>query len=544
MPPATAERGRWPKIALGGALALSLAVYLLRLDRAVGLVNDDGWYVLLAKAVAAGQGYTLTNAPLSGVTPLYPPGFAWLLSLVFRLWPAFPQNVWALKAVSVAAMIGVGCAAYVYLVRERKTSRATALGISSATVLAPSFVFLATSTVMSECVFTLAQLLTVIAVERAVRAENCRRAHLYALIGGVLAASAFLTRSLGVGLVAAVLVYLLKERKARLAAYFALAVFVCAGPWVYYSRAHAPTPEQRQAVGGFIVYGYESQFWMKRAGEAASGTITARDLPRRVWNNAVNIFCRDTGGILLPSLFRSADKSGHEVMGLGTVEEDFLAAARYGLSPRTMAVAGLLSSLMIFGWLLALRRRMTLAEIVVPFSLAITALWPWWSFRFVLPLAPLLIYYLVTSLTALGQKLEHRQGLIAHAVLLLVIGLYVVEHASFIAGRFKSPPTNNDWTQTFAENEEALRFMREKLPADAVIATNFPALVHLYTGHKTIFSGNPRENWALWQRLGVRYIALVGITQLPAPEDRKGLFRVVYVSPRLRLFVLEIERSS
>jgi hypothetical protein len=209
-----------------------------------------------------------------------------------------------------------------------------------------------------------------------------------------------------------------------------------------------------------------------------------------------------------------------------------------------MVIAGLLSGLMVLGWLLAVRRRTKLAEIVVPFSLAITVLWPWWSFRFVLPLAPFLIYYLVTSLATLGQKLERRQGLIAQAVLLLVIGLYVVEHASFIAGRFKSPPTNNDWTQTFTENEETLRFVRERLPADALIATNFPALVHLYTGHKTIFSGNPRENWALWQRLGVRYIALVGITQLPAPEDRQGLFRVVYVSPRLRLFVLEIERGS
>jgi hypothetical protein len=42
-------------------------IYLLRIDHVVGMVVDDAWYVLLAKALADGRGYELINAPLAGI---------------------------------------------------------------------------------------------------------------------------------------------------------------------------------------------------------------------------------------------------------------------------------------------------------------------------------------------------------------------------------------------------------------------------------------------------------------------------------------------
>jgi hypothetical protein len=48
------------------AIAGILAVYLLRLDPAVGVFNDDGWYLVLAKSLATGQGYRLINLSHSG----------------------------------------------------------------------------------------------------------------------------------------------------------------------------------------------------------------------------------------------------------------------------------------------------------------------------------------------------------------------------------------------------------------------------------------------------------------------------------------------
>ena len=82
----------------------ALPIYLLRLDGTAGMMGDDAWYILLAKSLADGHGYWLTNAPLAGILPQYPPGFPALLSLVFQLHPEFPGNVWLLKSVSIAAM--------------------------------------------------------------------------------------------------------------------------------------------------------------------------------------------------------------------------------------------------------------------------------------------------------------------------------------------------------------------------------------------------------------------------------------------------------
>src|SRR5262249_17777393 len=140
------------------AAGISLAIYLLRIDRVVGLVVDDAWYVLLAKALASGQGYTLINSPTPGIRPFYAPGFPFLLSAFYRLMPSFPNNVWLLKSVSIASMFGVGVLVFLYFRRERDMSRWVALGLAFATTMYPALVFLATSTVMSECVFTLAQL--------------------------------------------------------------------------------------------------------------------------------------------------------------------------------------------------------------------------------------------------------------------------------------------------------------------------------------------------------------------------------------------------
>src|SRR3989454_2523300 len=51
-------RARW--VALFVVVGLA---YLPRLDDVCGLFSDDAWYVLLARALATGEGYTLTNLP-------------------------------------------------------------------------------------------------------------------------------------------------------------------------------------------------------------------------------------------------------------------------------------------------------------------------------------------------------------------------------------------------------------------------------------------------------------------------------------------------
>src|SRR5688572_19886124 len=205
-----------------GAVVLALVIYMLRLNGVAGMYVDDAWYVMFAQAIASGQGYHLINAPtpeIVAVLPSSPPGFALVLALVTVLTPAFPANVVYLKAVSIVAMLGVGAVAAVYY-RDRLMPVPFAIALALVVVLTPAFVWLATSTVMSEPLYTLAQLSAVVLVAR----------H-RPVLGGVAAAAAGLIRSAGLPLLVAVAAWYLVRRERRAAALFLATAILLVLPW-------------------------------------------------------------------------------------------------------------------------------------------------------------------------------------------------------------------------------------------------------------------------------------------------------------------------
>jgi hypothetical protein len=528
-PPTGAARGpqarRWAGVAGVALAALAcVAVYLLRYDHVAGFTVDDAWYILLAKALAAGQGYTLINSPSPGITPFYPPGFPFLLALVFKVAPNFPQNVWLLKAVSVAAMFGLGLASFWYFTRRRGLSSWVAGAMASVVVLNPTLVFFATSSVMSECVFAFAQLLTVVVIERCVSENGGRRALAFAALGAALASYVFLTRSMGVSLLVGVVLYLAWRRLWRAAAVFVLGVGLLVGPWMVYSRRHAPSEAMRAEQGGYIVYPYGEQFWMKTAGNPYAGNVTAGDIPARVFENLWQMAGEEAGRIFATPIYRSPRHSGFEFQGFKS-------------GAGVISVA--LSLLILAGFIAAARERITLAEIVFPLSIGIIALWPWYPLRFAIPYLPFVVFYLVRGcqfVQELNRKLSDKPAarlrpVAALAVLGGVLALYAYDHAAYIVA--KSDPavdTKPVWLAKFGESEEALNWMNANLPRDgsSVVSSN-PALVHLHTGLKTVSGGNIRESWGRWKEINVRYLAFVGYpSPMPPPGQSEKAYRQIY----------------
>jgi hypothetical protein len=508
-------------------------IYLLRLDQVVGMVVDDAWYILLGKALATGEGYQMINAPTPGIRPITPPVFPLLLAICWRIWPDFPANLWLLKSVSIAAMLGVGLIAFIYFKRDRELPIYLALGIAAATVFYPPLVFHATSMVMSESVFMLVQLSAIVIIERGVRKKKTNGAWRYVVIGGVLASLAYLIRSAGAGLLVAAVLYLLKERCPRQALIIGAIVALTAGSWIGYARAHAPTPEQRAEQASSILEPYNEQFWQRVAGNPSAGTITASELPGRLWKNLAEISRIDMGAVPLYVFFRAVVP--------GQVVH---------LSRLAVWLSLVLTALAIIGFITVARERMTLAEFVVPFSLAITVLWAWEQFRFLLPLIPFLIFYQLSGLRAvflLLQRLHARpkpQSLWATlAVIVWVMaGLNVYANILFIRKQYEpSPGARMQWHSDFAENEAMLRQVGERLPKDAVVATQIPPLVHLFTGHKTVALGDPASSWEMWKRLGVRYLVYASPNPLPPLEPDEQKYPTIYrQSGRLNLRIVDL----
>ena len=497
------------------ASALVLVVYVLRLDLIVGIMGDDAWYALLGRTLARGGGFLQPNTPTPGQLPYLPPGFPLLLAPLWYVAPVFPANVLVLKALSVAAMFATAGLTYVYSRAHTEWPRELSLIVAVAVALVPSLVFLSTSTLMSDCVFLAVQLATLVALERWPTRTGT-------VVAGVGAAVGMLMRAVGVTVPAGAVVYLCLTRQWRRAALLAAVVVVALTPWQIYASRHAAT--DAQMGNGETLLSYRRVFWQQWAGDSKAGTATLRDLPLRIGQNTVDVVTRDAVALVAPSLLRGAHQSGLEVIGVGS----YGMRGPMGNDAGTMIVSAALFLLMAFGWALAVKRRLSIAEFVVPLSLALIDAWPFWTFRFVLPLAPFLLVYLVDGLRALTPAASRVPAI----VMLGVAGLSLFDHGEYVArARVRQP----DWS-VYAEDTNAVLAWLQQHPADGIIATSNPALVYLRTDTPTIQLEGLVDRAALKAR-GVRYVVWVHLAAMRVPADQGA---VRYVSPRAGFWVLEL----
>lgn len=509
-----------------GSLLVVLAIYLLRIDRVVGLMTDDAWYVLLAKAIATGQGYSLINSPTPGILPLYPPGFPLLLSVAYRLYPSFPENLWLLKSVSIVAMAVSFLVTVRYLSRDRGMPDWVSVGVACATALCPPLLFLAVSTVMSDIIFMMFFLLTVYVVERCVESKGTSREWKLAMLAAALASYTFLVRSIAIALLAAALLYFLKERLVRSAIIFAAVSVLFASPWVVYSRMHAPTPQQQLEQGGNIILPYTTQLWQRLAGDVSSGEISAGEMPKRAFYNSLEVLGRDTLHILGSVIFEQLRDPMKDAEKM--IEEGGL---RHGdLLPLSL----LLSVFVLIGYFALVFERLTFAEIAIPLTMGVIVLWPFETIRYVLPLGTFVLFYFLYGLytaqrLVLRDRMPGGRWLPAQIALAAILGLHLYGNL----GRYIFPEETSVgsllWSRKFEEVENTIRRLdMTAQKSDIIIATN-PALLNLYTGHKTVGWDDPKLRWNTWKQLNARY--MVWMTFYPVPIDpAERNFKTIYKS--------------
>ena len=497
------------------------------------MMIDDAWYILLAKSLAAGQGYQVINSPTPGILPLYPPAFPLLLSLVFRISADFPNNLYLLKAVSIAAMLALGAFTYRYCRGSRELPAGIALGIAVASVLSPPLVVLATSTVMSECVFAAAFLGTVMLVEHCARQTVLYRQLAFGLAAALAGSFTFLTRSMAMGLLAAGVLYLLWKRRLPAAVAFAVGASAVCLPWLLYARIHQPTASQAFEQGGHIVRGYAQQFWDRVAGYPELGELSWSDLPARIWNNILEILGLNIGAILTAPLFPGLSQAvGERWGGPGTIVSLFL------------------SAIVIIGFLAAMRSQLAFSEFALPLSLLLPIIWGFPQFRYLVPFTPFLLIYFVmgvrtlsrhTSLQRTASSASEGRRAIAYALCgTILCSLYV--HADYLRQKLSASPEKHPrLIRAFSEHESMLLWVKQTLPPDGVLVTQNPPLTFLHTNRKTINYSSPAEKWEQWKKLGVRYFVMTSPYPLPERDPSEQLFRTIYRTPQeMRLRVLDL----
>jgi hypothetical protein len=247
----------------------------------------------------------------------------------------------------------------------------------------------------------------------------------------------------------------------------------------------------------------------------------------------------------VPALFRTPGESGVEVIGLGPPEEGLI--PRMGSPTGTKVVSLALTALILGGFAAACRRRITMAEFVVPLSVAMIAAWPFWTFRFVLPLTPFLLGYLLLGAERVTVWLSRmrpgagRTARLARILVLTIIGLNVWDHGQYVVQG--QDPAHRDgmvWRVTAEEIRELARWMRAYAMPGAPVASDNPALVYLLTGHPTVAMDSVGDNAARWTRLGVKYVVCVNgrapLTDVPG-------FQIRFKLAHRNMWVAEIERE-
>lgn len=526
-------------IATLGAL---LAIYLLRLDTVVGQFKDDGWYVVLARALASGQGYNMINLPQHAGLYFYPPLFPLLLSLLYRLSPEFPRNVFLLKSASIVSMLALAVFVFQFFNRRDRLPRSLAYLVAFTTAAAPCLVMLATSTVMSECLFTALSFATLL------RVDSCSEEKQgYPFLGNVivtalLASACYLTRTIGIALVAAIVVHFLARRMFKSVCVFVLATAVCVAPWMLYKHFRSSNNSRSP-----VAETYSSQFWDRQAG---SGTkITARDLPARVWQMSTVIVGDDVGGLIMPSLYRSPSESGEEILGM-TAVIPYIARNAIGMYGVTMglAVAGQVISacfslLVLIGCFRAVRKGLECAELFFVFSLIMIVVWPWNPIRFLVPLVPFFLYFLVLGIGSVYERIVKKAARLSmpdpwtasRIALVCILAFFIYDNAMYIVARHKNPKSyeHPHWLRDFNAFQEAANWVHEHTPANEVITGDNLPTTYLYTQRKTsmcIAEKCPQE--------GIRYYISTEGIDLSIPS------KVVFPTESFGIKVLDISRHD
>ncbi len=423
------------------ALVALLAALATMTADPIGVFNDDGIYLLTAKALAEGQGYVYPHLPGTPPAIHYPPVWPMLLAAVWKVAPAFPANIGWFKLIN-PVVIAAACAACVALGQRLFGLRwwVALGGAVFATVTVP--VLLLTNLLLSEPLFLLLLLPALLVTERLVREGGLGRALLAALLVALLV----LVRTLGgVVLIAGVLL-LLRERRWRETLVFAAATVLLLMPWQLFVWAAIPTfpDELRGSYGPYLEWVVEGY---KTGGFPFFMEVVAKNLAA-TWAMI---------GVFVSPLVDGPTR--HLAAALATA---VFGAGLVALAPRGRAPV---TSLALFGYLVAVIG------------------WPFLVDRFLWVVWPLIVLVALAGAATVVQALRARgQARAAAAVLALVTALAAGHETYNVRGLALGWESRASREMTVA----GMRFVRQinddRTFEGRLIAAELAPMLALYTG--------------------------------------------------------------
>ncbi|MBA4072180.1 MAG: hypothetical protein C0497_10145 [Gemmatimonas sp.] len=422
------------------AIAVLLGFFAMN-DVPIGIFQDDGHYAILARAIASGDGYRYTNLPGSPAATHFPPGYPLLLALLWRVVPQFPANVALLKLINVA-LLPLAALAVRELARRAGGLSVVVSSVVAVISVATVPVLFLNGLLFSETAFIIALCGVLIMADRFVARSDATTWRAAALLGLTIGALALL-RTVGVTLLPAVLAILLWRRRWRDAAVVLAGALVFLLPWQLWTSAHGREVPFAIA-GGYGAYGP----WIADAWRAGGASF------------ALDVAAENVKGMRLLLMLFGLFQAPAVVQGA--------------------AVATLLVLAGAGAWRCWPRASVTVL-VFIPYGLLLL-LWPFPPDRFLWPLWPTVLIFLVVGVAHLGAPTSQPavRTTARLAAVLLAAG-FVTWHA----GSWR----NRSWESIEQSNARigiAAASVAAALPLDGLVASDRDAMVHLYTGRLVV----------------------------------------------------------
>ncbi|HEX7978115.1 MAG TPA: hypothetical protein VF461_05895 [Gemmatimonadaceae bacterium] len=437
-----ARRTAWWPLALVAVAGLGLATGLAIVDALpVGVVADDAFYVILARALATGQGYHVLNVPGHPAGTHFPPGYPALLALLSFVAPAFPASVAVFKAFN-ALFLAASAVLVARLLRKRlEMGAGWCIAVGAVTAVSMPLLILS-NLVLSELFFIAFVLALLVPLERLV--DEPAPAWRVILLGVAIGVCA-LVRTHGIVLVPAAAFVLVARRRWREAALLTGAAVVTLLPWQLWTARHGgqlPAP----LLGMYDSY---AAWWLRGVREMGPSMI----------GQTIRKTTAETS-LMLSILFSPVRTDAGRAATLAA-----LAA---------LTVAGVI----------AMRRRVPVTLLFLAGYLFIVLIWPFQTARFVWAVWPVLLAVIAAgaweAISRRGWRLALRVALGA-ALLWVVVGYGAYEQRGFRGawwsslGRANAPrmATTTQWVATHTAPDE-------------ILATEYEGAVWLYTGRRAL----------------------------------------------------------
>lgn len=426
-------------------IGITVAAVFLALYRPfpVGVAQDDGLYMILAKALATGQGYRFINLPGAPAGVHYPPGYPVLLAAVSKLAEGIPGNPWVFAAAN-AGFLGIG-AAFLFVLARR-----TGMGAPLSCVCALAGFLMAPALWMNTALLSEPMWLG-LAIPWLVWADAAERREELdartALMLGATAGCIALVRSQAATLALALVVVLALRRRWKPAALVMLAAVVVVAPW---------------------------QLWVARHSSDIPAALSAKYGPYTSWL----IDGLRSGG---PRLV-VATVTHNVASSLAILQAMFVPIGGAALAVALLGVPGIAAA-----WRLA-RRNPVVFTAIVAHAAIIVAL-PFEPQRYIWTSWPLVVFWLcagaaelweLTQSPTVGQSSRARLAVAANLGVLALAGAGTTAFM-LSTGAYRTIARGQQ-----QRIEPTLAWVRQHTAANTVVASDDETAVFLYTGRQAV----------------------------------------------------------